>query len=584
MTERENLETGRTALRAGIAGSQAGQSQVLPPEERPQGETEITVTRVFTEIFRIPGLPRTASFFDQGFDSLEVGAACTRLEQEIGVWVSFSQLFRTPTVARLAAWIDATRGEQNKKLGASGKPSAVESVELVAITPIQAETVPTDIVVETAWWFDGEIDEAALECAITDIHRRHQALHARYLAGPYLGLAEVPANPGQAQFHRLGQEDSEATASEVFWRTMRQPFQLREGEVWRCAIVRSGQSGRSLFGFAVHHTAFDGHSAGILATELPAAYSARVAGTEPQWSGKVASLGEMAANYRHQLESADVDAQRRHWRNEFRELPACDFPRRKDASAPDYSTARPVTSAAEVLQDQSIQTPEGPAWSRTFMLTNAQLRIWDDYARAQPMSVSVCMAAVYVQAIIRAGGSRDFAMMVPIANRAGEIIDRTITNRVGNILLRPNAPFRSGPHILARMQDSYHQAMASRDVLLDLKEMNSLLRGDDSDGPLDLTRLAHLAYQTYDLSYETYNSILALNLGGVTGTLPTELEVWSKIQFPVSLQVVPGSEGISMDMVVRTDMYEASLADRLSQHFIDIIRDGPEQLELETAR
>jgi aryl carrier-like protein len=579
MTQREHLETGSTALRTGNGASQGDQSRVLTAEERPQGETEITVDSVFAEMFGIAGLPRTASFFDQGFDSLSVGAACARLEQETGVWVSFSQLFRTPTVAQLAAWIDAARGKLNEERGVSAKALAAESATLVAITPIQALTVPTDIVVETAWWFDGEIDVDALEGAVSDIHRRHQALHARYLAGPDLGLAEVPADPGQAQFHRLGQEDSEATASDVFWRTMRQPFRLAEGEVWRCAIVRSGNSRRSLFGFAVHHTAFDGHSAGILATELPAAYSARAAGTVPQWSGRVASLAEMAANYRHQLAAADVDAQRRHWRNELRDLPACHFPARKNTSAP----VEPV-SWQQDMHNQSVQTPEAPAWSRAFTLQSTQLRPWEDYARAKSMSVSVCMAAVYVQAIIRAGGSRDFAMMCPIANRAGEVIDRTITNRVGNILLRPNAPFRSGPHILARMQDSYHQAMATRDVLLDLKEMNRLLRGDGSDGPLDLSRLAHLAYQTYDLTYETYNSILALNLGGVTGTIPAEFDVWSQSQFAVSLQVVPGSEGIKMDMIVRTDMFEASLADRLSQHFIDIINDGPEQLELETAR
>jgi aryl carrier-like protein len=579
MTERELLETGSTALTTGMAGSQVGQDQMLTPQERPQGETEITVGRVFTEMFGIAAFPRTASFFDLGFDSLAVGAACARLEQESGVWVSFSQLFRTPTVAELAAWIDAARDERNEEPGTPAKPPAAESATLVAITPIMAETVPTDIVVETAWWFDGEIDVDALECAVNDVHRRHQALHARYLDGPDLGLAEVPADPGQAQFHRLGQEDSEAAASDVFWRTLRQPFQLGKGEVWRCAIVRSADTGRSLFGFAVHHTAFDGHSAGILATELPAAYSARAAGTVPQWAGRVASLAEMAANYRHQLAASDVDAQRRYWRHELSELPACQFPERKDASAP----AGQVSWERDVHR-QAVQTSEAPAWSRAFRLQNAQLRVWEDYARAKGMSVSVCMAAVYVQAIIRAGGSRDFAMMVPIANRAGEVIDRTITNRVGNILLRPNAPFRSGPHILARMQESYHQAMATHDVLLDLKEMNSFLRGDGSDGPLDLSRLAHLAYQTYDLTYETYNSILALNLDGVTGSIPTELDVWSQSQFAVSLQVVPGSEGINMDMIVRTDMYEASLADRLSQHFIDIIDAGPERLELETAR
>jgi hypothetical protein len=559
-------------------------SQVLTSADAPQGETEITVQRVFAEMFRISGFSRTASFFDLGFDSLAVGAACAKLEQATGVWVSFSQLFRTPTIALLAAWIDEACGKSSEGQGTLAKALAAEDTRLVAITPIQAETVPTNIMVETAWWFDGEIDIEALENAVNDIHRRHEALHARYLAGADLGLAEVPADPGRAQFHRLGQEDSEAAASEVFWRALRQPVRLGEGEVWRCVIVRSGDSGRSLFGFNVHHAAFDGHSAGVLATELPVAYSARVAGKAPQWPGRVASLSEMAANFRHQLAAADVDGQRRYWRKELRDMPACQMPRRKNAPEPAAGTTHSEVPEKEERDPQAVQLPPGPAWSCSFLLGKAQLRSWEDYARAKGMSVSVCMAAVYVQSIIRAGGSPDFGLMVPIANRAGEIIDGTITNRVGNILLRPNGPYRSGDNILARMQDSYHQAMASRDILLELKELKSAVNGADSSEPLDLSRLANLAYQTYDLTYETYNSILALNLGGVIGTIPSELDTWTHHHFGVSLQVIPGAEGISMDVIVRTDMYEASLADRLSQHFIDIVNDGPEQLELDSPR
>jgi hypothetical protein len=569
MTQRENPEAGSTGLGTGIAGSQAGQTQVVTPEERPQGETEIIIARVFTEMFGI-SFPRTASFFELGIDSLEVGAACARLEQEIGVWVSFSQLFRTPTVARLAAWIDAASGKLNKELGIPAKAPDAERGTLVAITPMQAETVPTTIGVQLAWWFDGEIDLAALESAATDIHRRHQALHARYLSGPDLGLAEVPADPGQAQFHQLGQEDSDAAASEVFWRTLAQPLQIGEGEVWRCVAVRSGQSGRTLFGLAVHHAAFDGHSGGILATELPAAYSARVAGTAPQWPRRVASLAEMAADFRRQLAMADVDAQRRYWRNELRELPPCRLPGHKDPSG-------------WVEDEQAPMTPPGPAWSSAFKVPNSQLRIWENYARGKGMSPSVCMAAVYVQTLIRAGGAPDFAVMVPMGNQSGAIIDGTVTNRVGNILLRPNSPFRSGPHVLARMNDSYHDAMAAHDIFLQMKELTKAVNGEGSDAPLDLSRLANFAYQTYDLTYEAYNSILAFNLGGVIGTLPSEMDVWTQNHFGLALQVVPGSEGLSMDMIVRTDMYEASLAERLSQHYMDIISAGPEQLELETA-
>jgi len=534
------------------------QSQVLSPTERPQGETEHTVGRLFAEMLGVPGLPRTASFFDLGLDSVSVTLACARLESATGVQVRFSQLFRTPTVAQLAAWIDDARAESGSGSRAAATPADARAVELVAITPMQAETVPTNIVVEIAWWFDGEIDDAALESAATDIHRRHQALHARYLSGPELGLAELPADPGQAEFHRLGREDTDAAATDALRETLQQPLRLGEGQVWRCAIVRSAESGRLLFGLVVHHAAFDGRSWDIMTAELAMAYAARAAGTAPQWSGRVASLAEMAADFRHQLASADVDAQRRFWRHELHDMPACDFPRRPGApAAPDAGGAR--------------WSAPGPAEARSFTVTNAQLRIWEDYAREKGMPPSVSIAAAYVQAVVRSGGSRDFGVMVSIANQAGEVIDRTITNRVGNILLRPNGPARSGPNILARAQEAYHRAMAARDVLVDPKELGGVLSGEESDGAIHLDRLASL----------TYNSVPLLGLGGVAGDIANGEDGETKCMFAVMLHVVPVPEGLAADMIVRTDLYDADLVERLGRNFMDIISEGPLRLELE---
>lgn len=518
-------------------------------------DTELRVGRLFAEMLGVADLPRTASLFDLGLDSLSVTVACARLEQMTGVRIRFSQLFRTPTVAELAAWIDASRDGSGER-GVSVESVADRAVELVAITPMQAETVPMGIVIEVAWWFDGEIDGAALESAAGDVHRRHQALRARYLSGSDLGLAEVAVDPGRAEFHRLGQADDDAAAIEVFWRTLRQPLRLGDGEVWRCAMVRSGQSGRTLFGFAVDHAGFDGRSWDILTAELPVAYAARVAGTLPRWSGRTASLAEMAADARHQLASADADAQRRYWRDELRELPACHLPGRREVSG----AAGGRWSAA------------GPATASSFRVQNAQLAVWDDYARATGMSPSVGIAAAYVQAIIRAGGTRDFGLMVPIANRAGEVIDRTITNRVCDIVLRPNSPSRSGSNILARMRDSYHQAMAARDVLVDPKELGSVLSGEGSDGKIHLDRMINM----------NYNSVPMLNLGGVAGTMASEPNSAIRSAFAVMLHVVPNPDGLDMDILTRTDMYEPGLADSLRRHFLDIIAEGPEQLELET--
>jgi len=149
-----------------------------------------------------------------------------------------------------------------------------------------------------------------------------------------------------------------------------------------------------------------------------------------------------------------------------------------------------------------------------------------------------------------------------------------MVNRVGNILLRANGPSRPGAHLLARMQDAYYQAMAARDVLLPPKELESLLGGEGSDGIIHLDRMVAL----------NYNSLPLLSLGGVAGTIAPELDSGAKCMFVVMLQVVPGSEGLAMHMIVRTDMCEDDVAGQLGRHFLDIIDDGPERLERETAQ
>ncbi|MGK5558021.1 acyl carrier protein, partial [Actinomadura kijaniata] len=68
-------------------------------DESPQGGTEVMVGRVFAEMLDVPALPRTASLFDLGLDSMSVTIACARLEQITGMRVRFTQIFRTPTVA-----------------------------------------------------------------------------------------------------------------------------------------------------------------------------------------------------------------------------------------------------------------------------------------------------------------------------------------------------------------------------------------------------------------------------------------------------------------------------------------------------
>ena len=157
MTQREDLQTANTTP-GGNSGRRGDPGRLLSTADSPRGELESTVARIFGEVLGVSSLPRMVSFFDLGLNSVAVTVACARLEQATGVRVRFTQLFRTPTVAQLATWIDAARD------AGDGVASTGRNAELVALTPMQAHSVPMDIVPRFAWWFDGRVDEGAGQC------------------------------------------------------------------------------------------------------------------------------------------------------------------------------------------------------------------------------------------------------------------------------------------------------------------------------------------------------------------------------------------------------------------------------------
>lgn len=513
----------------------------------PQGATEIAVAKAVAEILGTRTVPRTASFLDLGADSLSMARVCARLEQATGAKVQVSQVYRTPNVAELAAWLDASSIDSppdSEQAATSG---------LVRLTPMQAKVVHREIVSDLAWWLDGGVDENALERAASDVHRRHQVLHARYVAvGPQTGHATIPADPGSAQFRYLPPAQTDTGATDAIRAVLTQPLRIDDGKVWRCALVRSDESARSLFGVVVHHAAFDGWSARILAAELSTAYAARVAGTEPEFGAPVASLAQFDLAYRQQLAAIDLEAQRRYWLGEFRGLDPCRLPCRNPEPA----------------------GPAGPVTAPAFEVAAAQLRPWETYGRGKGMTAFIWVAAAYAEALIRAGAQRDLGLVFPTANRGNDLIDRSITCRVGVACLRPNGPSRQGRHLLARTHDAYNRAMAATDLLLDPAEIAHAVGNPPPGTPL-LQGIPILTYQ---------DALPTIKLGEVSGTITPVFGRWDRSSVDLYTEVRPGpAGGLSLNVVLRTDLYPAHLADHIGRLFLEIITEGPDQLEQRTA-
>jgi hypothetical protein len=89
------------------------------------------------------------------------------------------------------------------------------------------------------------------------------------VAGPDAGHAALPADPGAAQFRRLSPAADDAAAVAAARTVLAEPFKIEDGELWRCALVRSTATGRHLFAISAHHVSFDGTSAGNLPSGQP---------------------------------------------------------------------------------------------------------------------------------------------------------------------------------------------------------------------------------------------------------------------------------------------------------------------------
>jgi hypothetical protein len=189
------------------------------------------------------------------------------------------------------------------------------------------------------------------------------------------------------------------------------------------------------------------------------------------------------------------------------------------------------------------------------------------------MTPFVWMAAAYAAAMIKAGAAPDLGMLFAYAKRGNELLDRGMTSRMGLAFLRPNGPARAGRDLLARTHDAYNNARAAQDLFLDPGEMGQAL---------DQLGMEHRPLQ--GCPYLLFHDIQkpSLRLGDIIATA-ARVGAWTSIGAEVCLEVQAGPAGYITQLVVRTDVYPAAMAETIGRLVIETIDEGPERLAARTA-
>jgi amino acid adenylation domain-containing protein len=224
------------------------------------------------------------------------------------------------------------------------------------------------------WRLGGALDRAALERALGEIVRRHEALRTTFaevggapvqVIAPFGGFA-LPVE----DLSRLADADREAEVRRRVGEEARRPFDLSAGPLFRAALLQVDEEDHVLL-LSMHHIVSDGWSLRVLFRELSSLYEAYHEGRKSPLAELPVQYADYAVWQREQLEGESMNRQLSYWKERLAGAPGVlDLP--TDRPRPAVRTHRGAAVwtefSAEVLERlQAVGRSEGATLYMTLL-------------------------------------------------------------------------------------------------------------------------------------------------------------------------------------------------------------------------
>ncbi|MDF2629024.1 MAG: tycC3 [Symbiobacteriaceae bacterium] len=310
------------------AADAAAAALMTEPATAPGATTEERLAEIWRSVLgRTPAAPAD-SFWGLGGDSLTMLQVRSRIQQAFGAEPALADLFAAATFGEMLTLVRRLTGEHEDE---------------GALRPLpRVGHLPLSFAQQRLWFMDrlepgnpfynipmalrlkGALDQAALEGALTEIFRRHEALRTVFaeaegspvqviLPPPAIVLPVVPVA-------------TEAEALAAALADIRRPFDLSRDLMLRPLLLRLGPDDHIL-SLTQHHIASDGWSLGILMRELAALYEAALQGAPSPLPPLPVQYADFSAWQRHWLQGPELERLQAYWLERLSgELPVLQLP------------------------------------------------------------------------------------------------------------------------------------------------------------------------------------------------------------------------------------------------------------------
>ncbi|MBV8517210.1 MAG: amino acid adenylation domain-containing protein [Acidobacteria bacterium] len=397
--------------------------------------------------------------------------------------------------------------------------------------------------VPLALWLDGTLDAPALDAALQELVRRHEALRTTLPSEdgkPYQRITSesfaLPIDVADVS----NEADPREAAIARMRRTFRQPFDLARGPLVRALRVRVAED-RHLLLLVMHHIVVDGWSLGVLLRELIEIYNAFAAQQPSPLVTTPLQYADFALWQREWLDGHRLDAQLAYWTEHLAGCPTViDLP--SDRPRPAVQTFRGATAR--------------------FVVPEELYKEVEQFSRRENVTPFMTFFAVYATLLHRYTGQSDLPIAMGIANRQRAELESIVGFFVNTLILRNDLggdpTFRE---LLARVRDTTLGAQANQDA--PASRVLEALRVERVTSHMPLMQ-AMFFFQNYPQD--------AASMRGLTirRVALDELQP-DTAQSELSLYVNQDSVG-ELLFQYSTDLFDGDTIARLAGHFITLLR------------
>ncbi|TVT55694.1 amino acid adenylation domain-containing protein, partial [Amycolatopsis rhizosphaerae] len=439
-----NGKVDRRALPApALAGSAASRAPRSPAEE--------ILCGLFAEVLGLDSVGIDDGFFDLGGHSILAIRLASRIrtvfQREMPVWT----IFEAATVARLAARLE----------GADAGRAALVPAERPRYVPLsfgqrrlwflhKLEGPSPTYNMPIALRLSGNLDQAALEAALTDVVHRHEVLRTvfpEHDGVAYQSVLDAGEARPEVSVVDVGPDGLQAAVLEA----ANHAFDLATEIPFRAFLFALGENQYVLLLLA-HHIAVDGLSLRPLSRDLASAYAARRAGQAPSWSELPVQYVDYTLWEREILGGEDdpdsaIGRQVEFWRRTLADSPQL-------ISLP---TDRP---------HPAVPTHRGD--DVRFTVDAATHAAMVELARSHDVTMFMVAQAAIAALLTKLGAGTDILIGSPVAGRADSALDDLVGFFANNLVLRNDT---SGDptfaELLTRVRKANIAAYANQDVPFD---------------------------------------------------------------------------------------------------------------------